>query len=332
MNDTAITFVGAGALAQALAVHLAGVAPVTLLATPRSSAAILGFPRIRLSGQAESARAVAAGPAREPGTIGVIASPADLGATDNLIFATKGNQLAGAIDEVRPFFGGEWVAGLQNGVQKDDLLIAAFGEATVGAATLFNARRGGPGEIVVGGTGKTYFGDFAGHPARASGITDLVTASGLGGETPADIRSLLWTKCINAVGVFGVSALTRTASTDVMCTPDLVNAYLRFMREAADIAAASGVRVADFDDLPVATYLDTPREAMIEQIVTRTRANASGAKSVSSMAQDVLSGRQTEVDSTFGDLYRRASDLGVAAPMIELARDLLRGLNELVGP
>jgi ketopantoate reductase len=45
------------------------------------------------------------------------------------------------------------------------------------------------------------------------------------------------------------------------------------------------------------------------------------------MAHDVVSGRALEVDQIFGDLVRRAEDVGLAVPRLTLIRDILRGID-----
>ena len=75
---TPLAFVGAGALGQSFAGLLAknGQA-VTLLATPRTAAALLAAGRIRLRGVVESTIPAAPAPA-PPGSVGVTTDPADL--------------------------------------------------------------------------------------------------------------------------------------------------------------------------------------------------------------------------------------------------------------
>ena len=45
------------------------------------------------------------------------------------------------------------------------------------------------------------------------------------------------------------------------------------------------------------------------------------------MAQDVIAGRPTEVDEVFGDLLRRARDLGMAVSRLEFAYRIIAGLQ-----
>ena len=46
-----------------------------------------------------------------------------------------------------------------------------------------------------------------------------------------------------------------------------------------------------------------------------------------SMHSDLVAGRSLEVEEVFGDLVRRARRLGVAAPKLELAYEVIKGID-----
>src|SRR3954471_1932282 len=132
----ALAIVGAGSLGQSYAALLAKSGQlVTVLATERTAAALLARQRIELQDAVDITVPAAPAPA-PPGTVGVTMDAARLPADVGLIFTTKAHQLAGAIAAVRAVWPREddraaWVAGVQNGVVKDDQLAAAFGPERV---------------------------------------------------------------------------------------------------------------------------------------------------------------------------------------------------------
>ena len=142
-----------------------------------------------------------------------------------------------------------------------------------------------------------------------------------------EIRSLLWAKFCNAIGIFGVSALTRLPSVEIFARPPLAFAYRSLLDEAAAVAAAEGVEVKDFPDLPMRTYLQpTPAEAVAEmgrRVAPRTRP---GARVLFDRCRTVAAGRRTEIEETFGDLVRRAHQHGVQVPRAELVYRIVSGL------
>lgn len=329
----ALAFVGAGSLGQSFAALLAKSGQsVTLLSTPGTAARLLGEGHIRLRGIVSAE--VPAVPAPAPvGSVGVTASAADLPAGAGLIFLTKGHQLADAIARVRaiwpaPDDARAWVAGLQNGVAKDDMLAAAFGAGrVVGGATILGAERGGGG-VAVASLGATYLGEMAGggSPRIESAIAAL-RAAGIPSEAPADIRSVIWSKACNAAGVFGVSVLSRATAPQLFADPHLMRAYLALIRETAATGAAYGVEVGDYPNFPpIRTFVVTPDAETLAKVGAGPLPRGG---STPSMTQDLVAGRPMEVEQVFGDLVERAGRAGVAAPHLTFVRDVLRGIDRI---
>ena len=348
LDAARVTIVGAGSLGLVLAAALASAGHrVTLLARAASAAALRDLGVIRVSGQLVRAVPVGALPPEpgkpnpgepnpgepNPGEVAVSDDPRDLPDADAVLFTSKGHDLPQSIEEVADAWpverrAGSFVAGLQNGVVKDELLAAAFGNgAVVGAATVLGAQRMSVGEATVAGLGTTYFGEF---DAPSSARTELMAAALAGAGLPsvvvAEIRSLLWAKFCNAIGIFGVSALTRLPSVEIFARPSLALAYRSLLDEAAAVAAAEGVAVGDFPDLPMRTYLEpTPDEAVAEMSrrVSRVPGRPPG---FSSIVQDLAAGRRTEIEETFGDLVRRAHACGLPVPRSELVYRIVGGI------
>jgi 2-dehydropantoate 2-reductase len=322
----ALAIVGAGALGQAFAAHLSAAgALVTLLGTARSAASLLEAGRIRLRGASELDMPVGSAPGQS-GTVAVTDHAADVPRGVGMLFTTKAHQLVEACAATRvsePM----WVAGVQNGLVKDDILAATFGsDCVLGMATIYSAGRQPSGEVAVSGLGRTYVGELDGRQSeRAVDLAALLGAAGIPTENDVDIRSVTWSKACNAAGVFGVSVLTRTTAAEFYSDPDLLRAYLSLVRETAAIAAANGVPLGDYSGFPIRTYVERTDE---ESIAARPAAPAPGSpRSFPSMTQDLLAGRSLEAEEIFGDLVERADRAKVAAPRLRLVRDLCRGLD-----
>jgi 2-dehydropantoate 2-reductase len=335
MQHAALAFVGAGALGQAFAGFLAASGqPVTILATESRAAQLHSDRYVRLYGVQEHTIPIAAAPA-PAGTIGIATGPAQLPAVEGLIFTTKAHQLPDAIANVRPAWetSGDrigWVAGAQNGLTKDTMLIEAFGlERSVGMATSLSAQRDPDGPIKVRSLGMTYLGEFAGGLARVAAATAALNQAGIPAAVADDIQSVLWTKTCHAAGIFGASAPARASIPGLMASPDLARAYLALLRESATIAAAYGITLRDYAGFPVRTYLDQPDSETLAQFAATAAGirSGGGTEPYSSMAYDVVSGRALEVDQIFGDLVARAEHVGLAVPRLTLIRDILRGMD-----
>jgi len=329
-----VTIVGAGSLGLVLAAALAGSGQVvTLLARAASAVALRDRRAIEVAGQL-TLRVPVGPPPGQPGQVAVTDDPGELPAADAVLFTSKGHDLPQSIEQVSDSWPvelreGSFVAGLQNGVVKDDLLAAAFGQsAVVGAATVLGAQRRSPGSATVSGLGTTFFGEFgAPSSARTELITATFVAAGLPSVAVAEIKSLLWAKFCNAIGIFGVSALTRLPSIEIFARRPLALAYRSLLEEAAAVAAAEGVTVQDFPDLPIRTYLEPTPEEMAAEMGRRVRpVRTNSSPGFSSLAQDLAAGRETEIEETFGDLVRRAHAHGVEVPRSELVYRIVTGL------
>jgi 2-dehydropantoate 2-reductase len=339
--------VGAGSLGQSFAALLARSGQrVILLATPRSASRLRANGAIRLHGAMDAEVPVGAK------GVAITSDAADVPDGAALVFATKGYDLAGAIDAVQAA-GGEvaWTAGVQNGIVKDDLLAAAFGaERVVAAVTIFGAGRQADGSVNVMSPGATYFGALDGPiSARVQQAADTFQAAGIPTQARKDIASVLWSKACNATGVFGVTVLARTSNNQLFSNPHLMRAYLVLVRETAAVAAAYGVQVGDFPSFPpIRTFVDRDTEETIRQLnvtpspratgpsPTRDRDDTAGRGptpspgpvSYASMTQDLLAGAPLEVDAIFGDIVQRADARAVPVPGLRLVRDLIRGLDQ----
>lgn len=339
MTDIAanpLAIVGAGALGQSFAALLAASGrAVTLLATPGTAAQLATAGAIRMRGAVTLDAPVALAPA-PPGMVGLTTDPALLPARAGVIFATKGHQLPGAIALIRtaPDERIAWVAGVQNGVVKDDLLADAFGAArVVGAATILAGERQADGTVTVATLGMTFLGELAG--GRSVRVTDAATAlqaAGIPTTVPGDMRSVLWSKACNAAGVFGVSVLTRTPAAAIFRVREFLLAYLALIRETAAIGAAEGAAVGDYPGFPpIKTYVERPDAETLAAHLPPPGAPRATGGSWPSMTQDLLAGRPFEAEAIFGDFVARGERAGLPVPHLTLVRNLVCGLNRLQG-
>ncbi|HEY3111995.1 MAG TPA: 2-dehydropantoate 2-reductase [Chloroflexota bacterium] len=335
-EGTTLAVVGAGSLGQSFAAMLAATGrPVTLLATPRSAEALRAAGAIRLRGAVELEQPLA-GEAGRPGAVFPTTSPGELPAGAGVIFTPKGHQLPAAIAQVRAAWPREgdraaWVCGIQNGVVKDDLLAEAFGlERTVGAVTILGAARE-DGTVAVASRGATYLGELDGRPsARAEAAAAALREAGAPTEAVTNIQTVLWSKMCNAAGLFAVTCLGRISTNRFGHYPELVRAYMGLIRETAAIAAAQGIPMGDYPGFPIRTYLGRSDEANVAWFAERAApfTIVPGApESRTSMYQDLVAGRPMEVEAIYGDVVRRAERVGVPAPRLALARDLLMAID-----
>jgi 2-dehydropantoate 2-reductase len=302
--NSRLVIVGAGALGQSFAALLAAAGQsVVLFATPRSAERLRAAGRIVLDGAIDLEVKL--------DQLTLTSSTSEVPCGSSMVFCTKGQDLPGAIDKLnrsRP----AWVAGVQNGVVKDDLLVAAFGaENVVGAATIFGAVRQDDGRIRVAGRGMTYFGELDQRPSeRVLQAAATFDSAGIPTQARNDIAAVLWSKACNAAGVFGICVLARVSNPHLFSDADLMRAYLSLIRETAAVAAAYGARVGNYAGFPpIRTYVESDDQTILTSLPPRPHQIE---PSYASMTNDLLAGRPMEVEAIFGDMSPEPSDAALA--------------------
>src|SRR5258706_586569 len=113
-------------------------------------------------------------------------NPADIGVADIVWLSVKLWDMEGAIRSMRPLIGPDTgIISFQNGVQKDDVLRAAFGEkAVMGGVAYIATNIDRPGVIKHTGTmQRLIFGEYDGRRTpRAATLLDLCVRGGINAE------------------------------------------------------------------------------------------------------------------------------------------------------
>ncbi|HEY7060592.1 MAG TPA: ketopantoate reductase family protein [Chloroflexota bacterium] len=258
------------------------------------------------------------------------ADAAELGSVDYLLLAVKTRDTAAALAAVRDVSVGA-AASLQNGLAKDDALIAAFGrERVLGAATILGATATAPGRATWTMAGMSYFGELDGPPTpRVEALVAAFNAAGLPAEAVADVRAIEWSKLCQIVPAAALSALTRLPYYQVCKHPDLAALFVELTHECAAVAAAEGVAIGDYQGFNPRTLVTLPRAEAADALVARGAAmEARGLTEMRiSMLQDLLRGRPTEVEETLGYVVRKAAEEAVPVPLTRFAYGVVRGVE-----
>jgi len=137
-----------------------------------------------------------------------------------------------------------------------------------------------------------------------------------------------WSKlCSNAMGnpVQGMSGL---GTAEVMATPSGRAVTIHLAAESARVGLALGYRVPKIGAFPAETWAAADRpETYAELDAKVTPALGPGRNWRSSMAQDVIKRRRTEIDYMNGFVVARAREAGVRTPVSEVVVDIVRGID-----
>lgn len=246
-------------------------------------------------------------------------SAAEITSADIVLFQCKAFANRAAAESVRHLFGtGAVAVSFQNGLGNEAALAAVLGaEHVLGGLTAQAGLVEAPGVVRNYGDLPTIVGEVAGGPSpRADAIAALFTAHGLPTAASDDIRREKWKKLLGNVALGAISAVTDMRSFEIMQVPELQEMVFRAVDEAAAVAAAEGVA------------LDVTEARSVLMRLVDTAGGGTGT-SKSSMREDLVRRRPTEIDTIHGAVARLARAHGVPAPTIDAMVALVKGLEAM---
>ncbi len=229
---------------------------------------------------------------------------ASIGLAPLALICVKSSAVAEAVCAATPMRGPKTlILALQNGLAHHAVLDKALPVWALGL-TSQGATLSGPGRIRQGGQGPTSLGFLVPAPTwacqRLAETAALFRQAGIPTELSPDIRAAAWNKLIVNAGINALTALEDCANGELLNSPAALALLNAAVREAARVAAGSGVAVnAD----PVSMTLAVCRATQ---------------DNLSSMLQDVRNGRPTEIVAINGEIVRRGKELDIPTPVNEL--------------
>jgi 2-dehydropantoate 2-reductase len=318
-----IVVLGAGGVGSVVAGYFARAGyDVTMLARPGHAAAVQQS-GLRLKGLADFQIQVPA-----------FADARDLRETDMLIVTVKTKDMERSLAGVAHLKVGG-VASLQNGVVKNEQIARAFGwDKVVGATTMIGASLLRDGEVEYTLDGITFFGELDRRPStRVQKIVDMFVHSGLKGAVADDIESVEWTKQAFQNPFAPLSAISRLPVHRVWSSLHFATLSVHMFREVVAVARARGVALSQhpaWSLFNISIWRDAPFDDAVRMIVeVGQRVTASGRTHIiPSMLQDVLAGKQTEIEETVGYVMKEGQRLGVPVPYTEFAYRTVKAIEE----
>jgi 2-dehydropantoate 2-reductase len=215
-----------------------------------------------------------------------------------------------AVEAIAPLVGPDTaVLSLQNGVTKDELLHARFGDtAVMGGVTYVATQLARPGVVrQTGSIQRVVIGEYDGaRSERVLRLADWLTRAGIDASVSADIRRTLWEKFVFLVGLSSTTATTRATLGPILAHPRTCAFFLDLMREVVAVGRALGVRLPpDYAEERLAFARTLP------------------AAMTSSLYHDLASGRPLEVEWLAGAVVGLGARCGVPAPLNRAVWDIL---------
>ncbi|MCM8801423.1 MAG: 2-dehydropantoate 2-reductase [Candidatus Omnitrophica bacterium] len=237
----------------------------------------------------------------------------EIGTADLVIMAVKSYDTKQAILNARSLIGQESaVLTLQNGIGNIEILSEVVGsERVIGGVSNQGATLLGIGHIRHAGKGETIIGRIDGKiPVQIRFIREVFNSVGLETRISRDIKGLLWSKLIINVGINALTAITRLNNGRLIEFEGTRKILREAVTEAIKVAKRKRIKLIYDDPL-----------AKVEAVCEATAIN------ISSMLQDILRKRRTEIDFINGVIVRQGQELGIPVPVNTVLVDLVKTIE-----
>ncbi|MFA5099722.1 MAG: 2-dehydropantoate 2-reductase [Candidatus Omnitrophota bacterium] len=244
----------------------------------------------------------------------------DISKADLLIVCVKSYDTKSAIERIKPVVGEDTsVLTLQNGIGNIEIIGEIAGpDRVIGGITSLGATWLEAGRIRFAGKGETIIGKIDGKTSvQMRAIRELFNKSGIETKISQDIKGFLWSKLIINAGINALTAITRLHNGDLLEFEGSRKILREAVTEAVKVAKRKRIKLLYDDPL-----------AKVESVCESTATN------VSSMLQDVLRKKRTEIDFINGVIVRFGQELGISVPanamLVALVKTIESGYDKTV--
>lgn len=299
-----VVIVGPGAIGLLFAAFLhRGNNEVWLLDKDKSRAQMLDSKGIRVEGVSGKWEA----------KIKATSATKDIGKAELVILAVKSYSTKAAAEAIGSLVDdNSFLLSIQNGIDNIETLTEYFDKDRVVAGLTNQAstylgigslRHAGKGDTIIGMLDKKM-----GVGLRQ--IREVLNKAGLDCRITKDIKGAAWSKLIVNAGINPLSAITRLPNGKLTSSDSIYRIMKSTVNEAVKVAKRKRIKLA-FED-PV---------SKVERVCQATSDN------ISSMLQDVLNKKRTEIDSINAAIVRQAETLGIKTPVNSFLVDIIKTIE-----
>ncbi|HEC82737.1 MAG TPA: ketopantoate reductase family protein [Thermoplasmatales archaeon] len=232
---------------------------------------------------------------------------------DVVILTTKAYDTEKAVKEILRRFGKIPVLSLQNGLKNEEIISEIIGEEyTLGGVTSHGATFIENGRIFHAGKGETIIGEMNGEMTeRIKKIAYAFNKCGIETEISRNIKKEIWKKAIINASINGLTSILKCKNGYLIENKNAEILLEKICSECIEISQKNEIDVG---------------EEMIKktkEVATRTSEN------ISSMLQDLLNGKKTEIDEINGAFIEMAKKKGVEAPVNEFVHLAVKSMENV---
>ncbi len=243
----------------------------------------------------------------------VSADPKEVGASDLVIICVKSYSTEEASKEIKDLVSDRTcVMTLQNGIGNAQILNDHFGpEKVIIGVTNHGSTLLDVGYVKHAGKGETIIGRSDGKVlGTIRDAANVLIKAGFETKVSKDINSVIWSKLVINVGINALTAITHLNNGRLIEYDGTREILRAAVQESVKIVKRKRVKLS-YDD-PI---------QKVESVCKATAAN------ISSMLQDVMNKKRTEIDFINGSIVRQGRSLGIATPVNEVLTGLVKTIE-----
>jgi 2-dehydropantoate 2-reductase len=224
----------------------------------------------------------------------------DIPKADLIVVCVKSYDTKNAVERFKSLAGEDTsVLTLQNGIGNIEIIGEVIGpDQVIGGITSLGATWLDTGRVRFAGKGETIIGRIDGKTSvQMRAIRELFNKAGIETKISQDIKGFLWSKLIINTGINALTAITRLHNGSLLEFEGSRKILREAVTEAVKVAKRKRIKLLYDDPL-----------AKVESVCESTATN------VSSMLQDVMRKKRTEIDFINGVIVRFGQELGIAVP------------------
>lgn len=243
-----------------------------------------------------------------------VSSAEGVGYVDLAIVFVKSIMTGSALEKNAALLGPNTIVlSLQNGYGNVDQIAKHVNiNNIIAGTTAHGATMLAPGNIKHAGIGETHIGWVQKRKDdRIDAIADILQNAGFDTIVSDNVMELIWSKLIINVGINALTALLKVKNGDILKQEETKELMSMAIIEAVNVAKASGI---DFDG-----------ETMVKKVMDVALATG---ENKSSMLQDILNKRETEISTINGAIVKEGKKYSVETPVNIVLTNLVKTLEK----
>ena len=238
----------------------------------------------------------------------------DLSGYDYVFLTVKSYDTKSAMKSLAELPGLSTVVTMQNGLGNLET-IGEYTDSVIGGTTSHGATLKEAGEVVHAGAGDTVAGIFKGVSRESlDSLAGELTACGMRTDVTENLSGEVWAKAIVNAGINPLTAILGARNGHLLENPEVT--------EMLEEVCLEAIAVATTCEIPL------PEDDLVERTKRVARMTA---QNLSSMLQDVVRKRKTEIDSITGEIVRLGNDRGVPTPLNSALLAVVKGMENSYG-